>query len=178
MWISIHIEIAQILSSRKTRIKTQPRLAALFQSTSAQILSSRKTRIKTLGPLYDPILKKNLRYYPPEKQGLRHKQHGCYTFLKPTQILSSRKTRIKTSLHPSKRTSMRASDTSLQKNKDLDCFECGATHTPHSLRYYPPEKQGLRHPRYTHFSHFFYSQILSSRKTRIKTAMDPSTTPF
>ena len=37
-----------------------------------------------------------LRYYPPEKQGLRQILHRSQCRCTPTQILSSRKTRIKT----------------------------------------------------------------------------------
>ena len=61
-----------------------------------------------------------LRYYPPEKQGLRH-------FLSPGQCKRG------------------------------------------NLRYYPPEKQGLRPDTDNEIVFLYRAQILSSRKTRIKT---------
>ena len=61
----------QILSSRKTRIKTHLYLILKGLLLFSQILSSRKTRIKTLSRFLDSFTRKPLRYYPPEKQGLR-----------------------------------------------------------------------------------------------------------
>ena len=86
-----------------------------------------------------------LRYYPPEKQGLRQWCNPLEDDLLVAQILSSRKTRIKT--------------------------EAWGTYpqSPCPLRYYPPEKQGLRHPCRLPDSVIEQPQILSSRKTRIKT---------
>ena len=89
-----------------------------------------------------------LRYYPPEKQGLRLQSHAASPWSGQSQILSSRKTRIKTHL-------------------------CRWTRRLLRLRYYPPEKQGLRHEDITNFKAQSGAQILSSRKTRIKTAAPP-----
>ena len=86
-----------------------------------------------------------LRYYPPEKQGLRQFFRRLSLRIPRPQILSSRKTRIKTS------------------------YGKGLKTTVGYLRYYPPEKQGLRPPSWRRMRRTFHSQILSSRKTRIKT---------
>ena len=113
-------------------------------ANKAQILSSRKTRIKTAS--YGAACKRvaTLRYYPPEKQGLRLALHWQIFSICHTQILSSRKTRIKT----------------LQRS-----FMAALN----ILRYYPPEKQGLRQDAKIVISCLPCTQILSSRKTRIKT---------
>ena len=133
---------AQILSSRKTRIKTSNQQVEGPEVQGTQILSSRKTRIKTC-TRRPSVLPWELRYYPPEKQGLRlplcpmmqprsmpqilssrktriktDEWIAEHDVDRETQILSSRKTRIKTvsvSVHTD---TMSSSDTILQKNKD------------------------------------------------------------
>ena len=100
-----------------------------------------------------PLPRLGLRYYPPEKQGLRlpARLQDCFCWI--AQILSSRKTRIKTSA-----STFFASRASF-------------------LRYYPPEKQGLRRASCARKAINLLSQILSSRKTRIKTLSLPCQTP-
>ena len=59
-----------------------------------------------------------LRYYPPEKQGLRLARGISLVRLISAQILSSRKTRIKTEFGVIHTPNSTSSDTILQKNKD------------------------------------------------------------
>ena len=87
---------SQILSSRKTRIKTLEVSPSSAAKDGTQILSSRKTRIKTTRHLSARLCSPYLRYYPPEKQGLRQFLPLWRLFATRPQILSSRKTRIKT----------------------------------------------------------------------------------
>ena len=98
MWTCHRREVlsTQILSSRKTRIKTPLKLCPIPRHKRTQILSSRKTRIKTLIENQISFHNDKLRYYPPEKQGLRRPHCGGFIDGLPPQILSSRKTRIKT----------------------------------------------------------------------------------
>ena len=91
IWLNFYN--TQILSSRKTRIKTADGTLLEWEEQPAQILSSRKTRIKTL-----PLAMKEREDVP--------------------QILSSRKTRIKTTLPQTSPQVKYNSDTILQKNKD------------------------------------------------------------
>ena len=87
-------EDSQILSSRKTRIKTLLTACPCRLRQTTQILSSRKTRIKTIIYMCIGLTIMELRYYPPEKQGLRL----------PLEDLNT--------------SSLAPSDTILQKNKD------------------------------------------------------------
>ena len=65
-----------------------------------------------------PHTSPQLRYYPPEKQGLRLLYLYGYRECRQPQILSSRKTRIKTEFPVSRDHVDVPSDTILQKNKD------------------------------------------------------------
>ena len=132
----------QILSSRKTRIKT---IAALNCSTvrvSLRYYPPEKQGLRPTGRGVNPPLLDGLRYYPPEKQGLRRILAGTSASicrlryyppekqgLRPafvgwrrliynSQILSSRKTRIKTLTSSEVASDGPDSDTILQKNKD------------------------------------------------------------
>ena len=111
----------------------------------------------------------HLRYYPPEKQGLRPETISSSFGTVSPQILSSRKTRIKTTHRPTMRSFLLLRYYPPEK-QGLRLFERN-THRPtmRSLRYYPPEKQGLRLLPSGSLPHAENSQILSSRKTRIKT---------
>ena len=109
---------SQILSSRKTRIKTISELAFISLNI-AQILSSRKTRIKTRLKALEINFVIYLRYYPPEKQGLRPTEdaHRCFI--------------CRLRYYPPEKQGLRLADGFHFVSKMF-------------LRYYPPEKQGLR----------------------------------
>ena len=121
-------------------------------------------------PPVPALLLSRLRYYPPEKQGLRLVCISLLESLISTQILSSRKTRIKTAykdICTSLSESLRYYPPEKQGLRQP--VVCSTTGKAVELRYYPPEKQGLRLEVLTAVSGDFGPQILSSRKTRIKT---------
>ena len=88
-----------------------------------------------------------LRYYPPEKQGLR-------PWCSPIQSIRFDSLRY----YPPEKQGLRL----LGGTQSRVFFR---------LRYYPPEKQGLRRPPAGEDLYYPCSQILSSRKTRIKTRL-------
>ena len=136
----------------------------------SQILSSRKTRIKTSFRVRAQRDLQFLRYYPPEKQGLRRfilKLCGAII----SQILSSRKTRIKTERVSSFRVRAQTQILSSRKTRIKTHVISSLFCRSFPLRYYPPEKQGLRPTSCTFICAGKSSQILSSRKTRIKTVL-------
>ena len=162
--------LPQILSSRKTRIKTNSARPWWQPERLSQILSSRKTRIKTARESRYSLYVAILRYYPPEKQGLRPDSvnHTRCNFV--PQILSSRKTRIKTTARvtasplnslaqilSSRKTRIKTVEgysiimfsrstqiLSSRKTRIKTAICVPIRFTKCHLRYYPPEKQGLR----------------------------------
>ncbi len=118
-----------------------------------------------------------LRYYPPEKQGLRQRAMPAYSHWPSPQILSSRKTRIKTQVVILAIELLSPQILSSRKTRiKTPRFPRFSVSVPR-LRYYPPEKQGLRPTLSTRIPRNRYSQILSSRKTRIKTSLLADATP-
>ena len=107
---------AQILSSRKTRIKT-PQVFAVRPRLYPQILSSRKTRIKTFNLKWIWHFFSLLRYYPPEKQGLRLIFFVSRVEFETLRYYPPEKQGLRPDSHPQKFLKF-FSDTILQKNKD------------------------------------------------------------
>ena len=95
-------------------------------------------------PCYSMVARSSLRYYPPEKQGLRQDEPCIGAAL----LICLR-------YYPPEKQGLRQTANLLT--------------TSAALRYYPPEKQGLRPERSEAAALRRESQILSSRKTRIKT---------